>query len=327
MRSRGAEYDLASPLMGEISRTDIAAAATRIGPYIRRTPILDLGAALSPDYRLFLKLDSMQPTGSFKVRGAFSALTAIAVPEAGVVAASGGNFGLAVAHASAALGVTATIFVPDSSPPEKVGGLGAQGAEVIVVPGHYAEALAASREWAGGFGAVELHAYDQPAVVAGQGTCAREIMEQVPSATSILTAVGGGGLIGGIASWARHDLMVIGVEPELCPTLHEARRAGEPVDVEVGGVAVSSLGTTRVGRIGWEANHWIDDAVLVGDEAIIEAQTWLWDTCRVLAEPAACAPLAALATGAHRPEPGEIVVAVVSGANTRRPDLTPQPAP
>jgi threonine dehydratase len=313
--------------MEEITRADIAAAAARISPYVRRTPVLDLGTALSGDYRLFLKLDSVQPTGSFKVRGAFSALTAIQVPEAGAVAASGGNFGLAVAHAAGALGVTATIFVPDTSPPEKVGGFGDLGAGVVVVGGHYAEALAASREWTAASGAVELHAYDQPAVVAGQGTCAREIMEQIPTATSILTAVGGGGLIGGIASWARHDLAVVGVEPEGCPTLHEARRAGEPVDVGVGGVAVSSLGATRVGEIAWGANRWIDDSVLVTDQAILQAQVWLWDTCRVLAEPAACAPLAALATGAHRPEPGEIVVAVVSGANARRPDFTPTQAP
>jgi threonine dehydratase len=152
-------------------------------------------------------------------------------------------------------------------------------------------------------------------------------MSQVPGVTSILVAVGGGGLIGGIASWARHDVEVIGVEPELCPTLHEARAAGGPVDVPVGGVAVSSLGATRLGHIAWEANLWVDDAVLVTDEAILEAQAWLWETCRVLAEPAACAPLAALATGAHSPEPGEIVVAVVSGANTRGPEITPSSAP
>jgi threonine dehydratase len=313
--------------MGEITRADIAAAATRIAPHVRRTPLLDLGAALTSDYRLFIKLDSMQPTGSFKVRGAFSALTSMSVPDAGVVAASGGNFGLAVAHAAGALGVTAAIFVPDTSPPEKIGGIEDLGAEVIVVSGHYSDALAASRDWAAGSGAIELHAYDQPAVVAGQGTCAREIMEQVPTATTILTAVGGGGLIGGIASWARHDLTVVGVEPESCPTLYEARREGKPVDVAVGGVAVSSLGATRLGEIAWGANRWIDDSVLVTDQEILEAHTWLWETCRVLAEPAACAPLAALATDAHRPEPGEIVAAVVSGANTRGPDVTPQPAP
>jgi threonine dehydratase len=313
--------------MVEITRSDIIAAATRIHDNVRRTPVLDLGDALSSDYRLFLKLDSFQPTGSFKVRGAFSALTAASVTDAGVVAASGGNFGLAVAHAALTLGVGARVFVPDSSPDEKIGRLGALGAKVDVVPGHYAEALAASRAWAAGSGAVELHAYDGPAVVAGQGTCGREIMDQVPSATSIVVAVGGGGLIGGIASWARSDLTVVGVEPEGCPTLYEAREAGGPVDVPVGGVAVSSLGATRLGRIAWEANRWIDNSVLVTDQAILEAQGWLWDTCRVLAEPAACAPVAALATEKYRPERGEIVVAVVSGANTRRPLVTPPPAP
>jgi threonine dehydratase len=313
--------------MVEITRSDIAAAAARIQPYVRRTPVLDLGDSLSPDYRILVKLDSMQPTGSFKVRGAFSALVSARLSQAGVVAASGGNFGLAVAHAAHVLGINATVFVPKSSPDEKIGGIGALGAGVEVIAGHYAEALAASREWAKGSGAVELHAYDDPAVVAGQGTCGREIMEQVPTATSILVAVGGGGLIGGIAGWARHDLRVIGVEPEGCPTLHEARAAGGPVDVPVGGVAVSALGATRLGRIAWEANCWIDDSVLVSDEAILEAQQWLWDTCRVLAEPAACAPIAALGTGAHRPQSGEIVVAVVSGANTRGATVTPAPAP
>lgn len=313
--------------MGEITRADITAAAGRISKYTRRTPALDLGSAMSTDYRLFLKLESMQPTGSFKVRGAFSALTATSPPEAGVVAASGGNFGLAVAHATRTLGVTARIFVPDTSPPEKIGRISHLGAEVAVIPGHYVDALAASTSWANESGAQELHAYDQADVVAGQGTCGSEIMDQVPTATSILVAVGGGGLIGGIASWARHDLRVIGVEPEACPTLHAARAAGEPVDVPVGGVAVSSLGATRVGQIAWETDPWIDDDVLVSDRAILRAQEWLWDVCRVLAEPAACAPVAALATGACRPAPGEIVVAVVSGANTRGPEITPESAP
>jgi threonine dehydratase len=312
--------------MPEITRADIVAAAARIHPYVRRTPVLDLGSILSSDYRLVIKLESLQPTGSFKVRGAFSALTSAQKPGAGIVAASGGNFGLAVAHAAHALGVTARIFVPDTSPEEKIGGIGALGAEVEVIPGNYAEALAASREWAVGSGAVELHAFDHPTVVAGQGTCCREIMDQVPTVTSMLAAVGGGGLIAGIASWARGDVNVIGVEPDECPTLHQARANGAPVDVRVGGVAVSSLGATRLGGIAWEANRWIDDSVLVTDQAILDAQRWLWETCRVLAEPAACAPVAALIAGAHSPAPGEIVVAIVSGANTR-PVFTQSPAP
>jgi threonine dehydratase len=313
--------------MVEITRADINAAATRISPYVRRTPVLDLGSALSSDYRLFLKLDSMQPTGSFKVRGAFAALTSLSTPAAGVVAASGGNFGLAVAHAADTLEIEARIFVPATSPEEKIRGFGASGADVEIIPGHYTDALAASREWAAGSGAVELHAYDDPAVVAGQGTCGREIMAQVPTATSILVAVGGGGLIAGIASWARNDLKLIGVEPENCPTLNQARAAREPVDVPVGGVAVSSLGATRLGQIAWEANRWIDESLLVTDEAILDAQSWLWDSCRVLAEPAACAPVAALMTDVYRPRAGEVVVVVVSGANTRRPIFTPPRAP
>jgi threonine dehydratase len=313
--------------MVEITRADINAAATRISPYVRRTPVLDLGSALSSDYRLFLKLDTMQPTGSFKVRGAFAALTSVSKPAAGVVAASGGNFGLAVAHAAHTLEIDARIFVPDTSPEEKIGGISAYEADVEVIPGHYADALAASREWADGSGAVELHAYDDPVVVTGQGTCGREIMAQIPTATSVLVAVGGGGLIAGIASWARNDLKLIGVEPEKCPTLNQARAIGGPVDVSVGGVAVSSLGATRLGQIAWEANRWIDDSVLVTDEAILDAQSWLWDSCRVLAEPAACAPVAALSAGVYRPQAGEIVVVVVSGANTRRPTVTPPPAP
>jgi len=261
----------------------------------------------------------MQPTGSFKVRGAFSELTRAAIPEAGVVAASGGNFGLAVAYAAGTLGHVATVFVPATSPEEKIGRVAAHGAEVRVVPGYYPDALAASRAWAGGSGAYEVHAYDQPGVVSGQGTCGQEIMRQVPDVTTILIAVGGGGLIGGIACWARHDVTIVGVESQRCPTLHAAREAGGPVEVDVGGIAASALGASRLGELAWEANRWIDSSVLVSDQEILRAQRWLWDTCRVLAEPAACAPVAALISGACRPDAGERVVALVSGANTAGP--------
>jgi threonine dehydratase len=300
----------------EITRADIDGAAGRIGPYIRRTPVVHLGDALNGEYRLSLKLDSMQPTGSFKVRGAFSGLTLAAVPEAGVVAASGGNFGLAAAHAAGVLGHRATVFVPDTSPLEKIGRIAAFGADVRVVPGYYAEALQASREWARGSGAHEIHAYDQPAVVAGQGTCGKEIMEQVLDIGSMLVAVGGGGLIAGIASLARDDVTLVGVESEGCPTLRAAREANGPVDVEVGGIAASALGAPRLGDLAWAANRWIDQSVLVSDQAIVDAQRWLWVTCRVLAEPAACAPIAALMTGVYQPTAGEHVVALISGANT-----------
>ncbi|MGH8949974.1 MAG: threonine/serine dehydratase [Acidimicrobiia bacterium] len=303
-------------MAAEITRASIERAATRIEPYVRRTPVADLGDALGAGYRLVLKLDSMQPTGSFKVRGAFAALTEAPISEAGVVAASGGNFGMAVAFAARELGHRATVFVPATSPEEKIGRIAGLGAEVRVVDGYYQQALEESREMVAVSGALEVHAYDQPGVVAGQGTCGREIMEQVPNLTSILVAVGGGGLIAGIARWARDEAVIVGVEPEACPTLHAARDAGGPVDVDVGGVAASALGASRLGDIAWEVNGWIDRSVLVTDQAILEAQTWLWDTCRILAEPAACTPVAALATGAHSPAPGETVVALISGANT-----------
>jgi len=300
----------------EISRIDIERAAERIDPHVRRTPVADLGDVLGAGWRLILKMDYMQPTGSFKVRGAFSLLTARPITPAGVVAASGGNFGLAVAYAASRLGHRATVFVPSTSPDEKTGRISAYGADVRKVDGYYPEALEASRLWAAGSGALEAHAYDQAEVVAGQGTCGREIMDQVPDAASVLVAVGGGGLIGGIASWIRDEAMVVGVEPELCPTLHEARRAGRPVEVGVGGVAASSLGAATLGELPWKARRWIDDSILVSDDEILTAQRWLWDTCRVIAEPGACAPIAALLTGCYAPGKGEQVVAVISGANT-----------
>jgi threonine dehydratase len=238
------------------------------------------------------------------------------MPDEGVAAASGGNHGLAVAYCAARLGHRATVFVPSTSPDEKVGRIAAFGAEVRVVPGYYDDALEASRRWVASSGALEIHAFDEAEVVAGQGTCGREILNDAPEASTILVAVGGGGLIGGIASWVRGAARVVGVEPELCPTLHAARGAGGPVDVEVGGVAASALGASRLGELAWGANRWIDDAVLVSDEALLDAQRWLWETCRVLAEPAGCAPIAALLSGAYGPDSGECVIGVVSGANT-----------
>jgi threonine dehydratase len=302
--------------MGEVSRDDIRAATGRIEPHVRRTPVAELGDVLGSGFRLSLKLDSMQPTGSFKVRGAFSFLTSVEVPPVGVVAASGGNFGLAVAYAAHRLGHKATVFVPATSPEEKIGRIAGYGAEVRVIDGFYPDALEASLAWGAESGALMAHAYDQHEVVAGQGTCGLEISEQVPDVGSVLVAVGGGGLIAGIASWFRDEAKVVGVESEGCPTLNAARTAGQPVRVEVGGVAASSLGASLLGDHAWEANRWIDGSLLVSDEEILAAQGWLWDTCRVLAEPAACVTIAALLTGRYVPESGEHVVAVISGANT-----------
>lgn len=294
----------------EISRRDIEAAADRIDGLVRRTPVLPIDATLT------LKLDLLQPTGSFKVRGAFSLLTAH--PEADrVVAASGGNFGLAIAHAASHLGKTADVFIPSTSPAIKVARVEAAGAAVHVVEGYYDAAYAASREFAAGADALAAHAYDDPDVVAGQGTCGREIMEQVPGVDTVVVAVGGGGLIGGIASWIRDDANVVAVETEGTRGLNAALAAGRPVPIEISGIAADSLGTSQVGEIGFEAaRNWVDDSVVVTDDAVVAAQRWLWNQCRLIAEPGAATAMAAVLAEVYRPEPGERVCVLVCGANT-----------
>lgn len=299
----------------EVTREDIEAAVDRVRPYIRLTPTIDLGDVFDAGFNLTLKLDHLQPTGSFKVRGAFSVLTAREIPEAGVVAASGGNFGLAVAYACSRLGYPSTIFVPETSPSEKIDKIGEYGADVRVIPGYYDGALSEALAWAEGSGAFQAHAYDQPEVVAGQGTAALEIMSQVPDVDAVLVAVGGGGLIGGIASWCREDVAVVATEPIGCPSMHAARQAGCPAHAPVGGVAASSLGAERIGDLAWLANRWIDDAVLVTDDQIIEAQRWMWRDIKLAVEPAAATTIAALRNGAYQPDPGSRVVAMISGAN------------
>lgn len=298
----------------EVTREDIDAAASRTAPHVLRSPVLGLGDVLDHGFDLSLKLDHTQPTGSFKVRGAFSLLTAVR-PTEGVAAASGGNFGIAVAYACSQLGYSATVFVPETSPAEKIDRIGEHGADVRVVPGYYQEALAECERFSQEGGAFMAHAYDQSEVVAGQGTAAKEIIDQVPDVGSILVAVGGGGLIGGIASWCRDDIRVIATEPDLCSSLHAARAAGRPVNVTVGGVASSSLGASMIGDHAWYANRWIDDSVLVSDDQIITAQRWLWETTKLAVEPSAATTVAALLYGAYQPEPGEHVVAMLSGAN------------
>lgn len=294
----------------EITRHRIEEAAGRIEGMVRRTPILTV------DPGLHLKLDLLQPTGSFKVRGAFSLLTSR--PGLGrVVAASGGNFGSAVAYAGSRLGIDVDVFIPSTSPNTKVERVRSLGATVHVIDGYYSEALAASREFLTVNEALEAHAYDQPEVVAGQGTCGREILEQLPGVDHVLVAVGGAGLIGGIASWIRQEARVVAVETEGTASLHAALEAGEPVSVEVGGSAADSLGASRVGEIGFHAaTRWVDQAVLVTDDAVAEAQHWLWDACRLVAEPGGAAALAALRSGRFVPGPGETVCVLVCGANT-----------
>lgn len=292
-------------------------ASMRIRGHVRVTPSLTVDdPALVPGSAV-LKLDLLQPTGSFKVRGAFSLLTSQEVPEAGVVAASGGNFGLAVAYAARALGHVAHVFVPDTSPAEKIDGLRALGADVRVVAGTYQQALDASERFLAEHGGLRAHAYDQPEIVAGQGTCAVELEEQVPHVDTVLVAVGGAGLIGGVASWFRGRVRVVGVETSGCDALHAARAAGTPVNIQPSGLCVSSLGASRVGELGFAAaQRWVDDVVLVEDEQVREAQYRLWEAARLVAEPGGTAALAALTSGAYRPAPGERVAVIVCGANT-----------
>ena len=299
----------------EITKAAIEEAANRIAPFVRYTPVLELEAgAIEGPGRRVLKLDLLQPTGTFKIRGAFNLLLAYK-PDL-VVAASGGNFALAIAHAAHVLGVRAHLFVPDSSPPEKVRRLTQSGAEVTIVAGIYKDALAMSQAFAATSGGLLAHAYDLPEVVAGAGTCGFEILDQVPGVDSILVAVGGGGLIGGISSAVRTQARIIGVETEGTPTLHAARAAGHPVEVEVGGLALSSLGASRLGDIPWEAaRQWVADSLLVSDDAVREAQRLLWEKCRLVAEPGAATTIAALISGVYVPASDETVVALICGAN------------
>jgi len=301
-------------MLREVTRDDIEAAAGRIAGLTRLTPVLEAGNALSDEYTLTLKLEHLQVTGSFKPRGAVSVLTAAELPEAGVVAASGGNFGIAVAYAAARLGPQATIFVPQTSPEEKIGRISRYGADVRVIPGFYDEALTASREFATATGAFEAHAYDQHDVMAGQGTLARELAGQC-EVDVVLVAVGGGGLIGGIASWFREEVTLIAVEPEECQSLHASLAAGRQVEVDVGGVAASSLGARSIGDHPWAAREWIDESVLIDDDAIEEAQGWLWSEFKLAVEPAGATTVAALRAGSYVPPGGSRVVAVLSGGN------------
>ena len=300
-------------MIGELTMEVIEESARRIGGYTRRTPLLLLGHALG-DFELLLKLEHLQVTGSFKARGAFSVMTGTEIPEAGVVAASGGNFGAAIAYAASELGHTATIFVPETSPDEKIDRIRGHGADVRVVAGYYDQAREAAEEFATATGAFQAHAYDQREVVAGQGTIAMEI-EDEGRPDMVLVPVGGGGLIAGTAGWLRDRTGVVAVEPDGCACFHSAVEAGRPVEVEVSGVAVSSLGARQVGDHAWAVRDWIDQSVLVDDEAIVDAQRWLWSEARLVVEPAAATTVAALRAEAVRPDRGARVVAVLSGAN------------
>ncbi|HEY0485888.1 MAG TPA: threonine/serine dehydratase [Mycobacteriales bacterium] len=295
-----------------ITRTDVEAAATRIAPYIRRTPVVEVAPGL------LWKLEFLQYSGSFKARGATNRLLSGEVPAAGVIAASGGNHGLAVAHAAARLGLPAEVFVPQTAPTFKVAGLVALGAKVVRHGGEYAEAYAAAVERSAESGALFCHAYDQPEVVAGQGTVGLEL----PEVDTVVVAVGGGGLLSGVAAAVEGRARVVGVEPATIPTLHEALAAGGPVDVAVSGVAADSLGARRLGSIAYDvAVRTGVRSVLVSDDDIVAARRWVWEEARLVVEHGAAAAVAALRTGAYTPEKGERVAVVLCGANTD-PSLT-----
>ncbi len=310
-------------MVATVVRDDIAAAATRLqqapAGFLRETPLWRMtGAQLGVDCaEVWLKLEQLQVSGSFKARGMLHRLLAQPIPASGVVVASGGNAGIATAAAARALGVRCEVFVPTISSPAKQARLRALGAELFVVGDAYAQALAACLTRQQETGALLTHAYDQHEVVAGAGTLAREIEQQAGSLPdSLLVSVGGGGLIGGISAWCEDRARVVALEPALAPTLFRAREAGEPVDVEVAGVAADSLGARRIGAIAWDiTQRHVQTPLLLDDDAIREAQLWLWRELRLAVEPAAALGLAALRCGAYRPQAGERVGLVVCGGN------------
>ena len=307
-----------------VSPETISAAFGRIRGHVRATPIVEIDGAdvgLTPG-RLVLKLEQLQHSGSFKVRGAFANLLLREVPSAGVAAASGGNHGVAVAFAAHALGVPARIFVPTVASPAKVARIRQCGAELSITGERYADALAACETWIAQSGALSIHAFDQIETMLGTGTLGCELERQAPDLDTVLVAVGGGGLIGGVAAWYRGRVRVVGVEPELSPTLTRALAAGRPVDAETDGIAADSLAPRRVGELGFPiAQAFVDRVVLVSDDAIVAAQWTLWDVARIVAEPGAAAPFAALIDGRYVPAPGERIGVVVCGANTTAVDF------
>jgi threonine dehydratase len=291
-----------------ISRTDVEAARLRVGSRVRRTPVFQADG-------LWLKLEQLQHTGSFKARGAFNRVLAAVerdgLPAAGVVAASGGNAGLAVAHVARELGIPAEVYVPETAPAVKVARLRALGASVRQVGSEYAEAYEAATKRSAESGALFCHPYDQPEVCAGQGTLALELEEQTGGVDTVLVAVGGGGLMAGIAAALEGRARVVAVEPEGCPSFHAALAAGKPVDAEVSGVAADSLGARRTGEIPFAVAHRTGvTSLLVGDEDVIAARRALWDQHRIAIEHGTAAAYAALLTGAYEPAEGERVAII-----------------
>jgi threonine dehydratase len=307
-----------------IDRTGIESTYAVIRPYLRITPVVGVDGAdfgLAP-FPLTLKLEQMQHAGSFKTRGAFANLLTRSIPPAGVVAASGGNHGAAVAYAAMRLGAPATVFVPTVSSPAKIARIRGYGANLIVGGDRYADALAASEAWLADTGALPVHAYDQLETLLGQGTLGLELSAQAPALDTLLVAVGGGGLIGGIAAWYAGTVKIVGVEPDGAPTLTAALRAGHPVDAEAGSIAADSLAPRRVGELMFPlARAHVDRVVLVSDDAIRHAQVALWSILRVVAEPGGAAAMAALLSERYLPAAGERVGVLISGGNTTAVDF------
>jgi threonine dehydratase len=309
-----------------IDRESIQATYAVIQPHLRLTPVVELNAAdfdsRLGSFPLTLKLEQLQYAGSFKTRGAFANLLMRDIPTAGVVAASGGNHGTAVAYAAMRRGVHARIFVPTVSSPAKISRIREYGADLVIGGDRYADALAASEAWVAESGALAVHAFDQVETLLGQATIGLELSQQAPGLDTLLVAVGGGGLIGGIAAWYAERIRLVGVEPEDAPTLTSALAAGQPVDASTGSIAADSLAPKRVGTLMFAlARAYVDRVVLVGDEAIRDAQRALWSGLRLVAEPGGAAALAALLSGAYAPAPGERVGVLISGANTTAVDF------
>jgi len=294
-----------------------------IRPYVRVTPVVEVrgGDFGLGDFSITLKLELLQHSGSFKARGAFTNLLTRKIPAAGVVAASGGNHGAAVAYAAMRLGVPAKIFVPTVSSPAKVERIRAYGADLAIVGDRYADALAASEAWAARTGALAVHAYDQLETLLGQGTLGMELAGQAALDT-VLVSVGGGGLLGGVAAWYAGKIKVIGVEPESAPTLTEALKAGRPVDAPAGGIAADSLAPRKVGELMFPiARAHVATVLLVSDAAIRRGQDALWSAVRIVVEPGGAAAFAALLGGAYAPAAGERVGVIVSGGNSTAVDF------
>ncbi len=290
-----------------------------IRPHIRRTPVIEVdGSDFGlPGVGLVLKLELLQHAGSFKVRGAFVNLLSRKIPAAGVAAASGGNHGAAVAYAAGKLGIPATIFVPSVASSAKIDRIRSYGANLVITGDRYADSLAAADAWIAQSGALSIHAYDQEETLLGQATVGMELEQQDPRIDTLLVAVGGGGLIGGIALWYGGRIKIVGVEPEKAPTLTAALKAGRPVDAEAGGLAADSLAPKRVGEMMFPlAQNYVDEVVLVTDEAIQQSQKVLWDVLRIASEPGGAAALSALLSQKYKPKPGERVGVLVCGGNT-----------